>query len=199
MAPIPERFMASVYLDIFSMPATTWMQVPYDAFLLCVDRQSGWMIARPRCKLGLTGERTAHLLLDNCWGELGVPSLIMSDQGPQFLNQWWAVMCSRLGIRQAFSQSHRPQANGRAEVAGRVIQDLLRKMHVTQRVNWVEALPRVLRIHHDLVDPNTGMSPYQIVFGRERNLSGLSYRQEQECMARRIVLTTWNGWAKRWL
>ena len=198
MAPVPERFMASVCLDVFSMPATSWMQVEYDAFLLCVDRQSGWMIARPCSKLGLTGERAAHLLLDNCWGELGIPSLIMSDQGPQFLNQWWAVMCSRLGIRQAFSQSHRPQANGRAEVAGRVIQDLLRKMHVTQHVNWVEALPRVLRVHHDMVDPISGLSPYQVVFGRERNLCGLPFRQENVCMAASDFLITWNGWIRWW-
>ena len=81
-------------------------------------------------------------------------------------------MCQRLGIRQAFSQAHRPQANGRAEVAGRVIKDIMTKLAQTERLNWVEALPRVLRIRHDTYDPVMGMSPYQVMFGRERSLGG---------------------------
>ena len=56
----------------------------FDAFLMCVDRHSGWMVARPTQYEGLTGVKAAHLLLDQCWGELGVPSIITSDQGPNF-------------------------------------------------------------------------------------------------------------------
>ena len=39
---------------------------------------------------------------------------------------------------------------------------------------WPELLPSVLRAHHDRVN-ETGLSPYQIVFGRERNLVGLPW------------------------
>lgn len=150
-------------------------------FLLCVDRHSSWTIARPTQKEGLTGEKAAQLLLDGSWGEMGVPGIITSDQGPQFASQWWETMCQRLGIRQVFSQAHRPQANGRAEVAGRVLQDILRKLALDNRVNWVEALPRALRIHHDTVDPIMGITPYQAMFGRERNLGGLPLTNKREC------------------
>ena len=74
-----------------------------------------------------------------------------------------------------FSQAHRPQANGRAEVAGRVLQDVLRKILLDHEINWVEALPRALRILHDTPDPVSGLSPYEIVFGRERALAGLPW------------------------
>ena len=141
MTPIPERFMASVCLDVFIMPIATWEGSHYDAFLLCVDRHSGWMVAKPTQKSGLSGENAAHLMLDATWGEVGVPSVITSDQGPQFVSQWWQTMCSRLGIRCAYSQSHRPQANGRAEVAGRVLHDVLRNILVDHDLNLVEALP----------------------------------------------------------
>ena len=47
-------------------------------------------------------------------------------------------------------------------------------------VNWVEALPRVLRIHND--SPNdTGYSPYQVLFGRDRNEAGIPYEAPTEC------------------
>ena len=182
MTPIPERFMASVCLDVFSMPIVEWQGAFYDAFLMCVDRHSGWMIVKPTRKAGLTGEKAAHLLLDSTWGEVGVPTVVTSDQGSQFVSQWWLTMCARLGIRTAFSQSHRPQANGRAEVAGRVLQDILRKLLIVQDINWVEALPSALRIHHDTPDPISRLSPYEIVFGRQRSMGGLPRSTPHECM-----------------
>ena len=89
-------------------------------------------------------------------------------------------MCARLGIRKAYSQAYRAQANGRAEVAGKTLIGLLRKLHAEEKVNWVEVLPRVLRMYHDTVG-ESGMSPFQIVFGRERNLAGVPYEIPREC------------------
>ena len=120
------------------------------------------------------------MLLDNSWGEVGVPYTVTSDRGSQFVSQLWGTLCARLGVRCAFSQAHRPQANGRAEVCGRIILGALRKLHTDGRLNWVEALPRALRIHHDTVD-ETGVSPYVAVFGRERNLAGAPYQPPREC------------------
>jgi len=117
------------------------------------------MVARPSQKEGMTGKKAANLLLDNSWGEIGIPGIITSDQGTQFVSQFFGTLCARLGIRMAYSQAHRPQANGRAEVAGRVVQDLLRRLFLDGEVNWVEALPRALRIHHDTLDHYLGMSP----------------------------------------
>jgi len=162
------------------MPPETWQGVEYDCILVCVDRFSGWIIAKPTQKLGLTAGKAAHVLLDDGWDIYGIPTTITSDQGPQFVGVWWKTMCSRLGIRHAYSQAHRPQSNGRAEVAGHQIISLLRKMNADGDINWVEALPRALRIHHDTIGPS-GLSPYQIVFGRERNLPGLPTRMDKKC------------------
>ena len=181
MTPVPDRFMTSVCLDVFAMPPESWQGQKFDAFLLCVDRHSGWMIARPVQNAGLTGEKACHLMLDSAWGEVGIPSVVTTDLGAQFVSAWWRCMCSRLGIRLAHSQAHRHQGNGRAEVAGRVIQDILRKLCLDSTMNWVEALPRALRVQHDMVDPITGLSPYEILFGRERSLAGLPWEPRLRC------------------
>ena len=138
------------------------------------------MLARLSTKLGLTGEKAAHLMLDGGWGEMGVPAQITSDQGAQFVSQWFRTICARLGVRMAFSQAYRPQANGRAEVAGKTLITTLRKLHFEENVNWVEALPHALRLIHDRVGEG-GMSPHQIVFGRDRNLAGLPYTPMHFC------------------
>jgi transposase InsO family protein len=180
LTPVPDKNFASVCLDVFAMPNTEWLGQPFDCYLLCVDRLTGWMVAQPTTKQGLTGERAAHLLLDASWGEFGVPSVVTCDQGPQFVSQWFVTWCARQGIRLAYSQAHRPQANGRAEVCGRVLQLALRKMHCTEGINWVEALPRALRFQHDTVG-EFGVSPYELVFGRERNLAGIPWQPVREC------------------
>jgi hypothetical protein len=87
-------------------------------------------------------------------------------------------MCSRLGIRQAYSQAYHQQANGRAEVAGRVLNWILRRLHAQGTANWVEVLPRALQIHHDARDPVMGMSPYQVLFGRHRALAPIPWSVE---------------------
>ena len=47
-------------------------------------------------------------------------------------------------------------------------------------LNWVQALPRALRLHHDMVGVG-GLSPYQVMFGRNRNLQGIPYTPERVC------------------
>ena len=62
--PVPERAMHTVCLDIFSMPPTSWEGNEYDSILLCVDRLSGWIVASPTTKLGLTAEKAVHLMME---------------------------------------------------------------------------------------------------------------------------------------
>ena len=178
--PVPDTIMTSVALDIFALPPTKWKDKEFDSLLVCVDRLSGWIVAWPCAKKGLTAEKAAHLIFENGWEAFGIPSVLTSDQGPQFVGQFWRTMCARLGIRHAYSQAYRPQANGRAEVAGKTLISILRKFHTEETLNWVEALPRVLRVYHD-TPGESGFSPYQIVFGRDRNLAGVPYTHPREC------------------
>ncbi len=39
--PVPERLLASVCIDIFSIEPVTWLGHPFDSIDICVDRHSG--------------------------------------------------------------------------------------------------------------------------------------------------------------
>lgn len=162
------------------MPPTLWDDTSYDAVLLCVDRLSGWLVACPTTKLGLTAEKAAHLMLEKHWDPFGPPAIVHSDMGPQFVGQWWLTMCSRLGITTTNSPPHRPRSNGRAERAGQQLLSVLKKLHTEQAINWVEALPRALKLHHDVAGEG-GLSPYFIMFGRYRTCPGVFYTPERVC------------------
>ena len=177
--PIPPGVMESVAIDVFRMPEVGVENRNFDAIVACVDRHSGWIVAIPVQYKGLSGAEVARSMLKYMWRPFGIPSVITSDQGSHFVNAWWQTMCAKLGIRQAFSQAYHHQANGRAEMAGQQIMEKLRKMNANEAINWVEALPLVLDRYHD-VPGESGYSPYQILFGRERSLGQLPYRLPTE-------------------
>lgn len=136
-------------MDVFSLPRVEWQGNTFDSLLFCIDRFIGWIIARQTTKLGLTAEKAAQFEMENGWDTFCIPAIITSDQGQQFVGQWLRTMCGRLGIMHATSQAYRPQANGRAEVAGKNLIGLMRKIWVEDQINWVEALPKILRAYHD--------------------------------------------------
>ena len=96
-----------------------------------------------------------------------IPRTICSDRGPQFTGGWFKAMCSLMGIRHAKSVAYLSRSNGRAEVAGRQLFEKLRKIHITNpRRNWFEEMWPALKAHHDTPTPG-GLSPHQILFGRD--------------------------------
>jgi hypothetical protein len=171
---IPPKCMVSVALDLFKMPLANWRGREYNFMALCVDRHSGWIVASAHMEKGLTGAMVAEAMLLNAWRPFGIPSIISSDRGSHFVGAWWKTMCAHFGIRQAFSHAYHHQANGRAEKAGQQVMEILRKLHVHQKICWVEALPRVLDMIHDTKGEG-GLSPYEILFGRQRPKGGIPY------------------------
>ena len=166
--------MSSVSIDLFQMPAVVWEGVEYDAFAACGDRMSGWIVATPHKLRGLTAAKVANAMYEKWWSPHGIPSVVTSDKGPHFAGAWWRTMCALHGVRQAYSQAYHHAANGRAEVAGEQLQKRLRKLLAEEAVCWVPALQRAVQQLHD-VPGQSGLSPYQILYGRDRHMAGVPY------------------------
>jgi hypothetical protein len=172
--------MLHVSLDLFRMSPVKEGENTYDTMAVCVDRHSGWVIAVPCQNRGLTGKKVALAMLKE-WRIFGIPSILTSDQGSHFVGEWWKNMCAALGIRHAYSQAYHHRANGRAEMAGQQVKEILRKILTDQkRLTWVEALPQALDRLHDAKGPS-GLSPYEILFGRPRPLGNLPFAPEKDC------------------
>jgi hypothetical protein len=107
------------------------------------------------------------------WEPFGVPSIITSDKGPQFAGACWTTICAQIGIRRAYSQAYHHQANFRAEVIGREFKKQLRKITLKMNANWVELLPLVRNQMHD-IPGQTGLSTYEIVYGRKKTFERIT-------------------------
>ena len=135
--------------------------------VLCVDRHSGYVVAVPARKKGLPAKEVAVMMIRHWLTVFDIPRTICSDRGPQFTGRWFKAMCSLMGICHAKSVAYLSRSNGRAEVAGRQLLEKLRKIHITNpRRNWFEERWPALRAHHDTPTLG-GLSPHQILFGRD--------------------------------
>ena len=178
---IPPVPMDNIAIDIFYMNPVTHESSTFDCFVLIVDRHSGWIVAFPENRVGLTAKRVARQTLLHHWDLFGLPRIVVSDKGPQFAAAFWKTLCSQLGIKNAFCHAGYHQGNGRAEVAGKVLKQFMRKIQGEHRdLNWVELLPIALR-HLRNTPGLTGYSPYQILFGRNPSLPGIPLPQISEC------------------
>ena len=68
----------------------------------------------------------------------------------------------------------------REEKVQQKIMEVLHKIHVSDQIRCVEALPQALDKIHD-VKGEGGLSPYEILFGRQRPLAGIPYQPPKEC------------------
>jgi hypothetical protein len=173
--PIPPTPMSHVALDLFHMPPVDVDDDTYRQMLVCVCRHSGWVTAIPISdSMGTSAPALARALLPH-WEIFGIPSVITSDQGPQWVSAWWRTLCGILGVRQAYSQAYHHRANGRVEVMGMHIRKCITKLSVTNlSLTWVHHLPVAVRFLNDLGHAGKP-SAYEIIFGRHRHLADLPY------------------------
>ena len=164
--PIPDQPMESVAMEVFSMPEVHIGKEVFDCVVLCVDRQSGYVVAVPACKKGLLANQVAVMMIRGWLAVFGVRRTICSDRGPQFTGGWFKVMCSLMGIWHAKGVAYLSRSNDGAEVAGRQLFEKLRRIHLTnKRRNWFEEMWLALKAHHD-TPTSVGLSPHQILFCR---------------------------------
>ena len=164
--PVPDQPMERVAMDVFSMPKVHIGKETFDCVVLCVDRHSGYVVAVLARKKGLLAKEVAVMMIRHWLTVFDIPRTICSDRGRQSTGGWFKAMCSCMGIHHAKSVAYLSLSNGRAEVAGRQLFEKLRKIHITnQRRNSFEEMWPALKAHHDTPTPG-GLSPHQILFGR---------------------------------
>ena len=62
-----------------------------------VDKFTKWVVATP-CRANPTSEETAELLLNHAIYAFGIPKVILSDRGTQFVSKIWKSILDQLGV-----------------------------------------------------------------------------------------------------
>ena len=182
--PIPERLFDKVTADVFELgqiqEECLYTRKPIDGVLLIQDRQSGYIQVLPCNTKHLTSEMAAKWTASQWMSNWDVPSEILTDSGKEFIGTWWENMCALLGVHHLRARVYDHRALP-AERAGRILIPILRKFLVTEKdYNWLETIYCVLRRYHRTKN-YTGLSPNELVFGREKMGPGPVMYHPRQC------------------
>ncbi|KAL6487878.1 hypothetical protein MHYP_G00045040 [Metynnis hypsauchen] len=117
-----------------------------------------------------TALTTAYLLMNHIFSRFGLPSQVNSDRGTHFTAEVMQQLWQLLGVKANFHISHHPQSSGQVERANRTVITILKKYVTTNQRDWDVKLPLVLMAIRATPHEATGVSPFELMTGRQMTL-----------------------------
>ena len=146
----------------------------YRYILTVQDDLSKFLIAVPL--EDQTAEQVARAFVDHVILIYGIPQIILSDCGSQFLSDTFKSVCKLLGIKRTHSTSFRPQTNGSNERSHKSLIEYIRSYVDTDLSNWDQWVKYATFVHNTTPHSATNYMPFQLLFGRLPNLPGVLQR-----------------------
>ncbi|GJU22944.1 reverse transcriptase domain-containing protein [Tanacetum coccineum] len=133
--------------------------------IVAIDYFTKWIEAKPLART--TGKEVKKFVWDNIVCRFGLPKIITTDNGTNFVNDPFKGWCERLNITQINTAVAHPQANGLVERANRSLMEGIKTRLGRERKGWVDELPNVLWAHRTSLKTSNGETPYSLTFGSE--------------------------------
>ncbi|SJL14660.1 uncharacterized protein ARMOST_18125 [Armillaria ostoyae] len=137
----------------------------HDALLVVVDRFSKAIILIP-CNVELSAEGWARMLRDHVYARHGMPQVVISDRGPQFVSAFMKELYRMLDITQNASTAFHPQTDGQTERVNQEVEKYLQIFINHHQSDWADWLPLAEFAHNNHAHSATGKSPFMILYGR---------------------------------
>ena len=169
--PAPSKRFSHIHIDLVGPlnPACEGKNV----LLTDIDRWIGWRDAFPMTMHGdaANARACAKVLIRRWIAMWGVPDVITSDRGAQFVSELWIEMCKLMGIARNTTTSYHPQHNGKIERMHRCLKNSLRA-RLLGRPNGLAEVPWVMLGLRAAANLETGVSPSLLVTGQQPALPG---------------------------
>ena len=102
----------------------------------------------------------------------GPPDRILSDQGPQFMSNFFIAVMKVLGTKTVRTTAYDPQTNGQVKRYNRTMATQLRHYVTDNTRGWDELLPVLTMAYNSQPHRSTGTAPFELVVpGRIPSLS----------------------------
>ncbi|SJL02762.1 uncharacterized protein ARMOST_06098 [Armillaria ostoyae] len=104
----------------------------HDALLVIVDRFSKAIILVP-CNVELSAAGWARILRDHVYARHGMPQVVISDRGPQFVSAFMKELYRMLDITQNASTAFHPQTDGQTERVNQEVESIFGSSSTTTK------------------------------------------------------------------
>ena len=161
--PIPQAIWEDLSLDfITGLPISKG----HTAILVVVDRLSKG-VHMAALLPNFTAHKVALVFFEIVCKLHGMPRSLVSDRDPLFISKFWRELFSLCGTKLRMSTSYHPETDGQTEVFNRVLEQYLRSFVHHKPSQWSNYLSLAEWSHNTSVHSTTGLTPYQITYGKE--------------------------------
>lgn len=113
---------------------------------------------------------TAEAFVNNFVTRFGAPLLLHTDQGRNFEAKLFQEMGKLLGIKKTRTTAYRPQSDGLVERFNRTLITMVTAYAADHQRTWDKYLPMLTMAYRSTPQESSGLSPNQLMLGREVNL-----------------------------
>ncbi|XP_050918995.1 uncharacterized protein LOC127136489 [Lathyrus oleraceus] len=136
--------------------------------LVIVDYVSKWIeaIASPTNDARVVIRLFKHIIFPR----FGVPRLVISDGGFNFISKIFEKLLLKYGARHRVATPYHPQTSGQVEVSNREIKQILEETVATSRKDLSSKLHEALWAYRTAYKTLTGTTPFKLVYGKSCHL-----------------------------
>jgi transposase InsO family protein len=138
----------------------------FTALLVIIDVFTGFVVLRPIKTT--SGDIVANEIWSVCC-LFGVPKIIQSDNGPEFVNEVIRSLTKLVGVEHRFISPYNPRADGKVERSIQTVMSIIKKLLHGNEVNWTLYVPFAQLSFNNKITELTGTSPFNLMFGRQLN------------------------------
>ena len=113
---------------------------------------------------------TVARALEEIFSRHGMPLVLLTDQGSNFESKVITSLCEMFGIEKRRTTAYHPQTDGLCERFNGILKSLLRMRVNREKNDWDEQLPHALLAYRISTQSSTGVSPFEMLYGREAQL-----------------------------
>jgi len=139
----------------------------FNSILVVVDQGLTKGVIFTPCHKTIDALGTADLYLEHVYKCFGLPSVMISDRGPQFASKTFQELRKALGIDHRMSTAYHPQTDGQTERVNQELENHLRILCENDPNSWTKALPIAEFAHNQRTHEARHMSPFKIMYRTE--------------------------------
>jgi hypothetical protein len=161
--PIPSWKWEDISMDfIVGLPNTS---LRHDSIWVIVDRLTKTANFLPVHTM-YNARKYAEIYLDQIVCLHGVPKMIISDHGAQFIARFWEQLQHALGTKLIRSSAYHPQRDGQTERINQILEDMLRACVLQYDKNWDKCLSLAEFSYNNSYQTSIKMAPFEALYGR---------------------------------
>jgi transposase InsO family protein len=114
-----------------------------------------------------TAKKYAKIYLDHIICLHGVPKMIVSDHGAQFVARFWEHLQASLGTKLIRSSAYHPQTDGQTERVNQILKDIIRASVINYDKSWDQCLPLAEFSYNNSYHASLKMTPFEALYGQK--------------------------------